>query len=129
MEQGYAGIEKGQLSACKAHLKQLTRGIAGDIESWLNLVVESDDDCTCKEPLLKIIDSLRTNLPTNFNEYVGHMAFTAAIALFKHESIITAKTSLFSRFLGKDVDNWAADSSKVSSRLQYYASDALNTFY
>lgn len=127
MEQGYAGVAKGQLAACRAYLKQLKRGIGDDIESWLNLVVESGDDGACTEPLQKIIDSLQKNLPTTFNEYIGHMAFTVAIALFKHESIITAKTSLFSRFLGMNVDNWAADSSKVCLRPQYCASNRLKT--
>lgn len=63
----------------------------------------------------KLIACLRTKTPDSFDEYIGYVAFTAAIALIKNLQIAMDKCALVSLvFDSVCVDQWDQDLVKVS---------------
>lgn len=111
MESGYTGINKNQFTICNQFVKHFGASNAENLQKRFDDLLKSDID-NIDDSFIKIIDILQTNLPKNFDEYIGHIAFTSLIALAKVRSK-TYKTSLYSRLFSLDIDEWANELSKV----------------
>lgn len=116
MNLNYEGLEFNELSALKEFVVHLPTKIAPIVEDHLgNLQNSSVADQI--DTLKKLIKCLRTEVPTSFDEYIGYVAFTAAIALIKNPQLGMDKRSLVLHLFDSRVytDDWNDDLIKVSS--------------
>lgn len=113
MENGYSGLKRNQFSICNQFIQNLNPAISIQFqELWRNLLESHTGNDSDK--LSDIIIILQQNLPNNFDEFIGHIAFVTLIMLAEIR-LPNVKMNLCSRFcLGLDMDDWSMDVIKVS---------------